>query len=364
MHRRLVPGQPFRDRRRPSHSSRFSRQASELKHRRYLLVIATVVASIVFATPSNGREKKHAIRHRVSTTKPAATAAESSEESTLPAPTISTGQSIIPQVQQTKTVPNATPVIGVPFELSNFNSRPGSSKTIFLDFDGATVTGTDWNIGGQPLSVGPVFTSGGLIRAVWASVAEDFAPFDVNVTTQQPSEEALDRSSPQDQVFGVTVIVAAENVICPGTCNSASFFGSFGVPKRNTVWVFSTNLYPGRAVVSHEIGHTLGLRHHGTTTSEYFPEDAGWAPIMGIDPLAQPVEEEFTHWSKGDYPLANRPEQDDIAIIARQLGRPGGDANVSLATPDPIRFKTSPLNTSLRATMTMTFSLWMSPTGT
>jgi hypothetical protein len=43
------------------------------------------------------------------------------------------------------------------------------------------------------------------IQYIWQRVAEDFAPFDVDVTTQAPAPEALTRASSTDTVFGTTV---------------------------------------------------------------------------------------------------------------------------------------------------------------
>ncbi len=43
------------------------------------------------------------------------------------------------------------------------------------------------------------------IQYIWQRVAEDFAPFDVDVTTQVPPPEALTRTSSTDTVFGTTV---------------------------------------------------------------------------------------------------------------------------------------------------------------
>jgi hypothetical protein len=69
--------------------------------------------------------------------------------------------------------------------------------------------------------------------------------------------------------------------------------------------------------VSHEAGHTFGLRHDGAPGSpEYYDGHGAWAPIMGRSVSAStPV----TQWSKGEYAGANRQE-DDLAIIASLAG--------------------------------------------
>jgi hypothetical protein len=43
------------------------------------------------------------------------------------------------------------------------------------------------------------------IQSIWQRVAEDFAPFDVDVTTEAPALSALTRASSSDTVFGMTV---------------------------------------------------------------------------------------------------------------------------------------------------------------
>jgi hypothetical protein len=304
-----------------------------LKHRKFTLVILLAsLASLAVAAPSNSRPTRHLpTSKRTATTTPAKSAA------TIPV-TEST-----PQVLEAPSAPGASPVIGDSFDVFNYSSRPGAKKIIFLDFDGATVSNTDWNTslwGGEPRTVGRVYPAGGLIKAVWSSVAEDFAPFDVNVTTRQPTDDALNRSTPQDDTFGITVIFTSDNVVCPRTCNGASIPSSFGVPRKNTVWIFAPNPFDGHNVASHELGHTLGLLHHGTVTSEYFSPIAGWAPIMGLDPLL-PNGPELTQWSRGDYPSAGRPGQDDIELIAQQLGRIS-DSNTSIATAGSVKVDPAP----------------------
>ena len=68
-----------------------------------------------------------------------------------------------------------------------------STRTIYLDFDGATYSGTRWKNGAEIVS--PAYsidadptTFSEIERAqiylAWQTVAEDYAPFDVNVTTR------------------------------------------------------------------------------------------------------------------------------------------------------------------------------------
>eukprot|EP00798_Chlamydomonas_sp_ICE-L_P025967 gene25967-11652_t len=87
------------------------------------------------------------------------------------------------------------------------------------------------------------------------------------------------------------------------------------------VLVFRRNPVSAGEVVSHKVGHTLGLRHDGQNdgqnSSEYYTGHGAyphrWAPIMGGS-----SNRGVSHWSKGEYAGANNL-QDDIAQIQRFL---------------------------------------------
>ena len=78
------------------------------------------------------------------------------------------------------------------------HSRPGATKILFLDFNGAIITNTEWNTseGVASWTCLPFDTDGNTntfsdaeqsyIRQCWERVAEDYAPFNVDVTTEQP----------------------------------------------------------------------------------------------------------------------------------------------------------------------------------
>ena len=98
-------------------------------------------------------------------------------------------------------------------------SLPGANRVIYLDFNGHTVAGTAWNTNGRPASVNvtPYDTDGvattfsaaekAVITETWQRIAEDYAPFHVNVTTVDPGTAAINRSSSTDLNYGSRLLV-------------------------------------------------------------------------------------------------------------------------------------------------------------
>ena len=109
------------------------------------------------------------------------------------------------------------------------HSRPTATKKIYLDFDGHTTTGTSWN---SAYTAGASFATPAFnidsttgfsdaellrIQMIWRRVVEDFAAFDVDVTTEDPGLEGLRRSTSTDQAYGVRVCIGG---------SSSDWFGS------------------------------------------------------------------------------------------------------------------------------------------
>ncbi len=211
------------------------------------------------------------------------------------------------------------------------HSSPGSLHTIYLDFDGATVSGTQWNTDGVSTDPQPPYDTDGdptsfgtgerdMIQEIWRQVAEDYAPFDVDVTTADPGLAALERTSADDQQYGMRVLLSpaaqAADALCSGSCGGISYVDVFADPASASyqpAWVF-THLQGNTpeylaSTVSHEVGHTFGLHHDGTSTADYYDGNSAWAPIMGGPSWG------VSQWSDGEYPDASNTE-DDVAVIA------------------------------------------------
>ncbi len=219
------------------------------------------------------------------------------------------------------------------------NSSPTASKTIYLDFDGNVTSGMLWNLAfnGNADIVSPAFDFDGnpssfsdpelqRIQWIWQRVVEDFAPFDVNVTTQDPGVPALSNGGGADQEWGNRIVIGGSSFDWYGpNVGGVANTGSFDSSVDNPAFVFPAQLGNGNEkitaeAISHEAGHTLGLSHDGRTSpSETYytghgSGTTGWAPIMGTS-----YYQNLTQWSRGEYTAANNT-QDDLQVITSNNG--------------------------------------------
>ncbi|MDY6786472.1 MAG: M12 family metallo-peptidase, partial [Cyanobacteriota bacterium] len=225
-----------------------------------------------------------------------------------------------------------------PFDASqvfNLNSNATANHTIYLDFDGHRTTGTPWNSRYGNNLVTPAYSTDSdtsrfsnaereRMWNIWQRVAEDFSPFNVNVTTEAPSRDQLMKSGSSDNQWGIRVAIGGSSSDWFGRrAGGVAYVGSFDWSTDTPTFVFENNLGNGREkftaeAISHEVGHTLGLRHDGTSSVEYYrghgSGDTGWAPILGNG-----YYRELTQWSRGEYQDADNQE-DDLDIITGQNG--------------------------------------------
>jgi Ca2+-binding RTX toxin-like protein len=223
--------------------------------------------------------------------------------------------------------PAAAPLfpLGETFKL---HSLRGATKTIYLDFDGQSVSGTAWNSNGNTLVFNPwtldgtataAFSNNELegIQRIWAQVAEDFAPFDVNVTTEEPPLQDLMNTGGGDTRWGVRTIISSNDPLNSGA-GGIAYIGSFNWDSDTPALVFNGGEKPAAETVSHEVGHSLFLGHDGLPNQEYYGGHGSgavsWGPIMGAA-----FSPKLSQWSAGEYLNANN-QQDDIKIITTQNG--------------------------------------------
>ncbi|MBO9523983.1 MAG: hypothetical protein J7518_20805 [Nocardioidaceae bacterium] len=215
------------------------------------------------------------------------------------------------------------------------HSLPGSNHTIYLDFDGFTLrAGGFWDVQGNmtpgafegfSMDGSPAFsdTERAVVQKVWQIVAEKYAPFDVDVTTQDPGAAAYNRDGSGDPTYGDHVVFSddpdAVNQACGGSCSGIAILGGFDYTGDNTdsyepAWVFTSKTHDLPALIAHtaahEIGHTFGLHHDGISGgATYYAGQGNWFPLMGSSLNA------VGQFSKGEYSRASNTE-DDLAVIA------------------------------------------------
>lgn len=217
-------------------------------------------------------------------------------------------------------------------ETFSLHSLPEATHSIYLDFDGHTTSGTNWNSlenGGNDI-ITPAFDTDGdvtsfsdaeleLIQRIWAYTAEYFASFNVDVTTEEPSPDELKKSGSSDTAWGIRVVIGGSCTdwyTTPGAASGVAYINSFRWDTDTPCFIFEESRFSDPVSVSgtivHEVGHSLGLTHdsyrEGDEYIEYYAGSNGWSPIMGggSGPVFQ--------WSKGEYDGATN-QQDDLAII-------------------------------------------------
>src|SRR5204863_3898240 len=163
------------------------------------------------------------------------------------------------------------------------HSRPGASRVIYLDFTGELLSGTAWNgsyNGGADFTA-PAYDLDGspstfsepeqaVIQSVWQRVAEDYAPFDVDVTTEDPGLSAIDRSGSGDTVFGTKALITNDaGMYSACGCGGIAYIDVFDRTSSHQFYQPALVMQRGLAggtvakylaeAASHEVGHNFGL---------------------------------------------------------------------------------------------------------
>lgn len=237
-----------------------------------------------------------------------------------------------------------TVATGTAVDVFKLHSMPGVTRVIYLDFDGHTTSGTSWNsayTGGAPIVSTPFDQDGdpttfseserAVIQRIWQRVAEDYAPFAVDVTTEDPGIEGLRKTSSGDNAYGIRVVISPTNFY--GNAGGVGYIGSFNWDSDTPCFAFTQQLANGEKYIaecsSHESGHTLGLYHDGlggSSPTEYYQGQGNWAPIMGNS-----YYRGVTQFSRGEYANANNT-QDDYAVISSYVPIATDDHGNTLAT--------------------------------
>src|SRR6185369_7709218 len=140
---------------------------------------------------------------------------------------------------------------------------------LYLNFTGENVTGTSWNTAGRTTIPAVAFSTDSdystfsdaeqvAIKRIWQRVAEDYAPFNIDITTERPatfgtrtahalitrSTDANGNPNPSSSAGGVAYI----------DCFATSTYA-----HNRPTWIYFNNLAGSESytaeTASHEIGH-------------------------------------------------------------------------------------------------------------
>jgi hypothetical protein len=229
-----------------------------------------------------------------------------------------------------------------PLNVPAYNSNPTAAASIYLDFDGDfTAVWGSYRPGATPAydtDADPTtFTSDELvnIQQIFLGIAEEFSPFNVNVTTVDPG--SLTDYQSMRIVVGGDGKNGSDTYWTGVRAGGIGYLGSFSNPFPNTVYVFPGNLRNGiprfsAMAAAHEAGHAFGLEHHseyqnGVRVQEYSDNDPTTigdgpghysaqptAPFMGVSYFA-----DRGLWFRSDSTFEGNL-QDDLAIITSRNG--------------------------------------------
>lgn len=193
------------------------------------------------------------------------------------------------------------------------SSQPGAAYTLYLNFSGFDFTGNTWS-GQSPGNVGAWRNATGSfttaqqneIQSIWARVAESYAPFNVNVTTVDPSGLAANQwnqrlnhydNTPRLMHTLVTGNVPAGFQSGAGGVSYVDVWSGTSSSRQKTNWVFGNRmgygLHDTYTATTHENGHAASLWHQadvstsgsGNSVVNHYSTNNGsstLAPFMGV----------------------------------------------------------------------------------
>lgn len=230
----------------------------------------------------------------------------------------------LPGVTETAAVQNPAPTSVAPATMSGavpaLSSRPAATAKLFLDFDGrfeaswngrGSITTPAFDLDGNPSQFNS--TELAAIAEIWKRVAEDYAPFHLDVTTVDPGHLS-------ERVVAVIAIGGHYSDWFGSATAGVALTGGFYNSNSNVGFVFAEALQGNVGHIaesaSHEAGHLFGLSHQsvwsgGSLVQSYDTGNAALAPIMGSGYAAS-----RSVWDQGATTQGPSALQDDMAIIA------------------------------------------------
>jgi PKD repeat protein len=230
------------------------------------------------------------------------------------------------------------------------HSSPNSKKIIYLDFDGYDPSFGAFDMDGDPTS----FTTAEhqYIQQVWQMVAEDFLPFDIDVTTEWPGIDKIARLGSTDEEYGTWAIITPTNppagIAGQATLSAFYQYSYGGITAKTWTKSYGSSLTKSAKDVgettSHEVGHTFGFMHKGyIVPGSYYtghggimpPAVTSWGPTMG-----NPSSKNLIQWSKGEYPNAVGDPyygmHDEIKLLASIPGYYPDDTGNNISSAKPL----------------------------
>lgn len=210
-------------------------------------------------------------------------------------------------------------------QIPALSSNPSSNFVLMVDMDGHTDNSGWWG-GGQVVAAAPGYSSAEATE-VFNRIAEDFRPFDINVTTSQTVYNAAPVSNRQR-----VVITPTDGWYNTGSNNAGgvAYLNTFGGGEI-ACWVFSNKMGGSVAnaaeAASHELGHTLGLHHQSRFDEscnkilEYHSGQGSgqtsWGPLMGTG-----YGRNISQWyfGPGNGATCTSKSQNDLEIITTNNG--------------------------------------------
>jgi hypothetical protein len=216
------------------------------------------------------------------------------------------------------------------------NSLPGAtSDTLYLDFDGHASTTDSWpNYTAEAFDLNnnvSQYSPGErlAIKNTWRVVAEDYSPFNVNVSTVEPASldnglgfrQIMTSSLPSiinrdDGVLGIAFIGSYAG---GGTTNNVAFtfagnFGTYGSAASGRIVAAAVEI---GNTTSHEFGHALGLDHYNSNTPPTsFAGNATRIPNAIMATPDQGISREIWAAGQADLDGVATFAQDDVAVIS------------------------------------------------
>ncbi len=213
-----------------------------------------------------------------------------------------------------------SPLPSDPYKL---HSRPGAPKTIYLDFTGSNpVVNSPWNAGAT-INIPRYSGTAQNIKNIWTRVADAFAPFNVDVTTELPVG-GIPLRSPNFQrcLIGGNPFMVADPLLVPaGTVESLGWWtggNSYLSSATNPLLIaaydeipcfvfpdppFTLSEMQVAGAICHQLGHTLGLGHKGVIDTIQTEWNAGHCSKDGIFYFGHGDEDNKDSWG----PLMGAP---------------------------------------------------------